>query len=47
MRALMNIRQNKTTPCRFPYLVKLAFLLLAVLLILSFTASAQTPAIGS
>jgi peroxiredoxin Q/BCP len=47
MHALMNTLQNKATSRRFPYLVKLAFLLLAILLILPLTASAQTPAFGS
>ena len=47
MRALMNTPQNRTASRRFPYLVKLAVLLLVVPLMHPFTASAQTPAVGS
>jgi hypothetical protein len=47
MHALMNPPQNETASHRFRYLVKLAFPLLAVLLILPFTAFAQAPAVGS
>lgn len=47
MHAPMNAPQNEIASRRFPHFVKLALLLLAVLLILPITASAQTPAVGS
>lgn len=47
MRPSMNTPQSKTASCRFPFLVKLAVLILAVLLVHPFAASAQTPAVGS
>lgn len=45
MHAPMNAPQNKIASRRFPHFVKLAFLV--VLLIVPFTASAQTHAVGS